>query len=443
MSNAVSKKRSSRYLASMSVKTNILANYLGAGVIALAPLLALPWYLSALGPAQFGLIGVMTLFQAVLGLLDAGMGQALVREMAVRFAVTETARLKTAALLFGFERIYWLFALLVGCLVWVFAHWIASSWLNLGTVPLSAGKIAVEGAAAIFVAQFPGSVYRSLLMGAQAQVRLNAVMLVSALLRHGCAVVAVVMWPSLETYVLCHAVAALLETLIRRHMAWKLLSVECRLVTWDAAELRPVWRTVIGLSGAALLGALTVQMDKIVLSRMATLEQFGFYTVASSVALGVLQFIHPLVQAVLPRAIQLRGAPRALRSLCLKLSWLVAILVVAGALMFKLAGHWLLTTWLNNVHAVVVIYPLLTVLLAGTALNAFYNVGYIHWLVHDRVRRVLQVNLVSFVLAVTLVPWLVLWKGSMGATFGWLVINLIGLLLSLEWLKRKPYEKNH
>lgn len=427
----------------MSLKKNVLANYLGTSVVALAPLLALPWYLSALGPAQFGLIGFMTLFQAVLGLLDAGMGQALVREMAVRFDVTHKARLKTAALLFGFERIYWLFALFVGCLVWLFAGWIASSWLNLGTLPSSAGRIAVEGAAAIFAAQLPGSVYRSLLVGAQAQVRLNAVMLAGALLRHGGAVVAVVMWPSLATYAVWHAGAALLETLARRHLAWKLLGVESSQLAWDTTELRPVWRTVIGLSGAALLGALTVQMDKIVLSRMATLEQFGFYTVAASVALGLLQFIYPLIQAVLPRAIQLRGEPAALRRLCIKLSGLIAAMVAAGAVMFILAGHWLLTIWLKNEQAVAAIYPLLMVLLAGSALNAFYNVGYIHWLVHDKVRRILQVNVVSLTLAVALVPLLVAWQGSMGATFGWLVMNLIGLLLSLEWLKRKPHEKNH
>lgn len=427
----------------MSIKRNVLANYFGAGVVALAPLLALPWYLSALGSTQFGLIGFMTLFQAVLGLLDAGMGQALVREMAIRFDVTHKARLKTAALLFGFERIYWLFALFVGGLAWLFAGWIASSWLNLGDLPASAGRIAVEGAATIFAAQFPGSVYRSLLVGAQAQVRLNAVMLVGALLRHGGAVVIMVVWPSLMAYAVWHAGAALLETLARRHLAWKLLDVESSYVAWDAGELRPIWRTVFGLSGAALLGALTVQMDKIVLSRMATLEQFGFYSVAASLALSILQFMYPLVQAILPRAIQLRGEPAALRRLYIKFSGLIAGLVAAGAVIYMLAGHWLLTIWLNNVKAVAAIYPLLTILLVGTALNTFYNVGYIHWLVHDKVRRVLQVNMVSLMLAVTLVPFLVAWQGSMGATFGWLVINLIGLLLSLEWLKCKPHEKNH
>src|ERR1035437_2462309 len=99
----------------MMLKRNILANYLGAGAVALAPILALPWYLAALGPRQFGLIGFIVMLQAVLGLLDAGMSQALVREIAVRLDSADGGRHRTAALLFDFERIYWLFAFFAGC----------------------------------------------------------------------------------------------------------------------------------------------------------------------------------------------------------------------------------------------------------------------------------------------------------------------------------------
>lgn len=426
----------------MAVRKNIIANYLGTTVTALAPVLALPWYLSALGTQQFGLIAFITLMQAVLGLLDSGLAQALVSEFAVRFDMTKKAQLKTATLLLGFERIYWLFSLLVGAVVWLFSGLIAARWLNLGDMPVSTGRIAIEGAAALFAAQFPGSVYRSLLVGAQAQVPLNAVLTVGALLKHFGAVIAVTLLPSLITYVAWHAGAALLETLARRTLAWRLLRVQASQVRCDTFELLQVWRTIAGLSGAALLGALTVQMDKIVLSRVIPLDQFGFYSVASSLAVGVLLLISPLVQAVLPRAIQLRSQPAALRHLSLKLAGLIGATVCCGALVFYFAGHWLLTLWLKNAVAVSMIYPLLAVLLVGTALNAFYNVGYVHWLVHQNIRRILQVNLLAFVLAVAVIPPLVAWRGSMGATFGWLVINLIGFLLSLEWIGRKPNEKH-
>ena len=427
----------------MTLKKNILANYLGAGTVALAPVLALPWYLAALGPKQFGLIGFIVMLQAVLGLLDAGMSQALVREIAVRLDSADREQRSTALLLFGFERLYWLFALCAGSVTLLLADTIAKHWLKLEGLPVASGREAIYGAAVIFAAQFPGSVYRSLMVGAQAQVTLNGIMLGGALLRHVGGVIVVLVWPTLPAYLVWHASIALLETLLRGRLAWRILNVKRNLVKWDINELRPIWRSVAGMSGVTLLGALTVQMDKIVLSRMVTIEQFGYYTVAATVAAGMLQLVYPLVQAVLPRAIQLRAEPVALRSLGIKLVRLIGLLVGLGALIFIAAGEWLLGAWLRNPDVVAVVYPLLAILLVGTALNAFYNIGYINWIVHEKIHRVFQVNALALVLSVALIPPLVAWQGTIGAAFGWLAINLIGFLLSLEWLKRKRDERNH
>lgn len=426
----------------MPLRRNILANYLGTGAVVLAPILALPWYLSELGPKQFGLIGFIAMLQAILGLLDAGMSQALVREVAVRFDTTDQGRNRTASLLLGFERIYWVFALWAGFVVVLLADTIAKHWLNLDGLPVTTGREAIYGAAAIFAAQFPGSIYRSLLVGGQAQVALNVIMAGGSLLRHVGGVVVVFVWPTLSAYLIWHATIALLETLTRGRWAWSVLHVKRARVKWDANELRPVWRLVAGMSGATLLGALTVQMDRIVLSRMVSIEQFGYYTIAATVALGSLQLINPLIQAVLPRAIQMRNDPVALRSLSVKLAGLIALLVGLGAIIFSTIGKWLLDVWLGNPEAVTTIYPMLAVLLAGVALNAFYNVGYVNWLAHQKVRRVFQVNAYALVLSVALIPPLVSWQGTIGAAFGWLAINLIGFVFSLGWLKRVPNERS-
>lgn len=424
------------------MRRNILANYLGTGAVVLAPVLALPWYLLELGSKQFGLIGFIAMMQAILSLLDAGMSQALVREVAVRFNSTEKGQYSTASLLFGFERIYWIFALCAGCVTALLADTMATHWLNLDGLPDESGREAIYGAAAIFAAQFPGSIYRSLLVGTQAQIALNGIMSASALFRHVGGVAVVIVWPTLSAYLIWHATIALLETLIRGRWAWSVLQVKRNQVTWDANELRPIWRLVAGMSGATLLGALTVQMDRIVLSRMVSIEQFGYYTVAATVALGSLQLINPLTQAVLPGAIQMRNDPIALRSLSVKLARLVALLVGLGAMTFIAIGKWLLDVWLRNPEAVTAIYPILAVLLVGTALNAFYNVGYVNWLAQQKTHRVLQVNAFALILSVAMIPPLVSWQGTIGAAFGWLAINLIGFVFSLGWLKWEPNERS-
>ena len=420
----------------MGLRKNILANYLGAGTIALAPILALPWYLQALGPKQFGLISFITMLQALFGILDAGTSQALVREFAVRFNAGKDGRRDAASLLFGFERLYWIFAVATGAAVLMLSNVISSHWLVLGDLPLSTGTAAVCGAGFLFAVQFPGSVYRSLLVGVQAQVSLNSVMLTAALMRHIGGVAVLQFWPTLYAYLGWQIGVGLLETLVRGKMAWRAGAVKRNLLRWEPQRLRTVWKSVASLTGATCLGALTVQMDKIILSKMVGLQQFGYYTIAAGISLGVLQLVYPIVQAVLPRAVELKNDRAGLRRLSIKLIWSIAAFVTGGGVVYALLGEILLAGWLRDATVAESIYPLLAVLLLGTAMNAFYIVGYIHWLVLEKVGRVLVVNAAALALSVAIIPPLVTRFGLVGAAFGWLAINSIGFALSLEWLKK-------
>jgi len=421
----------------MTIIRNVVANYIGTIIVAAAPILALPWYLAALGPEQFGLIGFIIMLQALLGLLDAGMSQAMVREISVRLGLGSPGQRKTADFLFGFERIYWLFGLLAALCAALLSELIGRNWLNLGDLPASLGEQAVLGAAVLFAVQFPGSIYRSMLVASQKQTSLNVILAIFSVLRHLGAVLIMLKWPLLLTYLIWHCSVGLLETLVRGHYAWKILSVKRRDVVWSSSTLKSTWALVAGMSAATWLGALTVQMDKVVLSRMAPIDQFGYYVISASLAAGVLQMIYPIIQAVLPRAVQLQNNPDALRSLNFKLLKSIALVVVAGGVGFIIGGQWLLHIWLGNPLAAEAVYPILALLLCGSALNAFYNVGYIYWVVHEKVRRILLVNAIALALSILLIPPLVLWQGTIGAAFGWVVINLIGFVLSLEWLRRE------
>lgn len=417
----------------MGLKANILANYLGMAAVALAPLLALPWYWTALGPQQFGLVGFVTMLQALMGIVDAGTSQALVREFAGRFPLLGGRR-DAALVLLGFERLYWGFAVAMAIVVLLLSKPVATHWLVLEDLPLSTGIHAICGGGALFAVQFPGSVYRSLLVGAQAQISLNTVMATGALLRHGGGVLVVHIWPSIPAYLAWHVGIGLLETLARRQLAWRTTGIDRSTLQWDFTRLRPLWRTVASLTGAAWLGALTVQIDKVILSKMVSVQQFGYYTIAASLAIGALQLVYPLIQAVMPRAIRLQNDPAGLRRFSIRLFGLFAFCVALGALLFATLGHWLLTYWIRDAAAVAVVYPVLSVLLVGTAFNALYNVGYIQWLVVEKVDRMLKVNLAALLLSIAIIPPLVLRSGIVGAAFGWLAINVIGFIVSLEWL---------
>ncbi|MDA8454600.1 oligosaccharide flippase family protein [Acidovorax sp. GBBC 3334] len=420
----------------MSLERNILANYVGTGAVALAPILALPWYLAALGPRQFGFVGFVTTLQAVLNLLDAGMGQALVREVSLRAAGEGIAKPRTATLLYGFERFYWALALLAGLGLALLAGPIARHWLHLDGASLASGHMAVFGAAAIFAAMFPGSLYRSLLVGTEHQVVLNKILFGATLLRHGGAVLAVTLWPSLATYLAWHMAAGLLETALRGRAAWAATGTRRRDARWQGDVIRQAWPAIAGLAVASGLGALTMQLDKVLLSSLIPIADFGYYVIASSAAGGMLLLTYPLMQAALPRALRLKDDPGALQRLYLRLAVAIAVIAASGMAAYTAIGPLMLRWWLKDAHAAAVVHPLLGWLLAGAILNAFYNIGYTHWLVRGKVHRIFQINLLTGALCLLVIPFMVARFGAVGATSGWLLINLVGLAASLPGLFR-------
>lgn len=416
----------------MSVRRDVIANYLGMAVTALGPMLALPWYLNALGTKQWGLVGFITTIITVLGMLDAGMGQALIREVAREKDGTSSI----ATLVIGFERLYWGLSLFAGLTVAALAKPISTNWLNLGDLPVKLGLVTIYGAALLFTVQFPGALYRSVLLGLQKHIQLNTLVTISGVLRHLGGVLLVTKWPFLEVLVCWQIIVAVCDTLARAVLSWKELNIKRSNILFCWHDIVPTIKTALGMSGAVLLGVLTVQLDKIFLSRMVSIEQFGYYAIASSLALGALQLIYPITQVALPRIVKLMNTPQLLRQFNMRLIAIFVGLTAIGAAIFFLFGEWLLLHWLRKPEVVSALYIPLCILLVGTALNAIYNVGYMNWVAKGQIKNITFVNGLSLVLSLFLIPYLVGKYGIIGASAAWTGINLIGMAVScVSWVR--------
>ena len=405
----------------------MVANYFGAGISALAPILALPWYISILGTKYWGLVSFVVVLQGILGLINAGLSQALIREISSLIMAKEIGQQKIAAILYGFERIYWGFSFCTGLLLALFANSIVTHWLKLGDIPVETGRLVIYAAAIIFVVQFPVSIYRSVLFGSGHQVKQNVIISIATVLRHAGCVLALYIHGSIVTYLAWSAFASLIETLVTAKLSWRSLQVNKAELEWDTQEMRKVFLLTIGLSVSVFLGILTLQIDKIVLSWSLPIEQLGYYAIASTVSIGLLQTFTPIVSAVLPKVVQLQGYAQDLKRLNLKLIGIMLVIVSVSALAFTIFGKVLLMLWLRDLHVVEIVFPVLALLLVGSGLNAIYSVGYINWIAAGASKKILIVNASALALSIIFLPFLVTKYQLMGAAMGWVTINIIGL----------------
>jgi O-antigen/teichoic acid export membrane protein len=414
---------------------NVGANSAGAVLNSVVPLLALPIYLHALGAEHWGLVSLVALFVSVLSILDAGLSQALVKEFSSRIINEERRLTASADLLLSYERIYAGFALLLSLMILPFSDAIATRWINLGSLPKETGTFTIWCACAMFIAQFPGSIYRTVLIARQEQVKLNKVQSGFLLLRHAGGVAIVSYAPAIQLYLIWQITCTAIETIWMSVTAWREMPGARRQSRWDAAAVGSTARFASFMVFSVLLGAATAMVDKFYISAKLPIAELGFYGIASSVAVGLLRLSYPVFTAVLPRLAELQedsGADILRLNRQLLLIVTVSLLVFFAA--YSLFGRDVLLWWLKSEVTVNAIFATLTLLLVSSALNVFYNIGYTNWVAAGKGRVILFINAASFVGALIITPTTVERFGIVGAAAAMVLMNSIGAVSSLTWI---------
>src|SRR5262249_31798207 len=128
-----------------------------------------------------------------------------------------------------------------------------------------------------------------------------------------------------------------------------------------------------GAGGINLTAIIFLQGDKLLLSFLLPLEQFGYYTIASMAAQAIAALAAPLLSAMFPRLSELvaKGDPR-LAAIYHHGCQLMSLIVLPATFVIVFFTHEALFVWLGNTPAIVEIAPVLRLLSVGTALNSLY-----------------------------------------------------------------------
>jgi O-antigen/teichoic acid export membrane protein len=416
---------------------SIFFNYFGTIAAAIGPLLALPIYLGVLGKAQWGMMSVVLTVMALLTMVDGGLSQVLMREFALRSRQQGQQSSPVRSLLASCQLLYGALALVLASVLAMSSPWIARHWIHLPADIHSQDATRLLMTSALLVAlQLVAALPRSVLLALHQHRPLNIAIAVAHLFRYGGGVLVVWSMHSLQWLLAWYAMVVLVEGAVRYRMAWRAVGARDRHTGASWPEIRQLLPGAAKMSLAVVLSGLTTQMDKLILTKMVSLDQVGIYAIASSAAMGLLSFSYPLIQAVFPTLLAGHDDRRQVRKVFL--TWLAAAVVAAALtmLLYLWLGHAVLKLWLRNEEVAAAVYPILLVLLIGTLLNVVYQVGYVGWMLEANYRMPLIISVCSVVLTIVLTPMLVRHLGIVGAAAGWLLINALGLVLSLGWFRK-------
>jgi O-antigen/teichoic acid export membrane protein len=431
---------------SLSVlKKNITANIGGSVWTGLMGLVFVPLYIYFLGIEAYGLIGIFATLLALFGLLDMGLSGTLNREMA-RLSVQDGKAREMRDLVRTLEIPYWAVGLLISVTVIVLSPFIAYHWVNAKNLSPKTVQTAIMIMGLAVAFQWPMSFYSGGLMGLQRQVLLNVINVVMATFRGLGAVL--ILWlvsPTVEAFFSWQIVVSVVNIGLIVFFLWRSLPHAAEPPRFRRELLLNIWRFAAGMTGITVLVTILMQLDKIILSRMLSLEMFGYYTLAYVVAMTLYRLIGPVFSATYPRLTNLvaLGATEELTLLYHKSAQLVSVLVLPAALVVALFSKEILLLWSQSPRTAEHTHVLVSILIMGTAFNGLMHIPYALQLASGWTRLAFVVNLVSVLLLAPLMIVLTKWYGAVGAASVWIILNGGYILFAIQIMHRRllPNEK--
>ena len=429
----------------MSLKRNVVANYVGQGWRALMSLAFVPLYIRYLGIEAYGLIGIFAILQAWLALLDLGMKPALGREMA-RFTAGARSAESIRDLLRSVEVIVLAIAAAVGAGIWLGSGWLASDWLKSRTLPTAQVAQAVAIMGVVSALRFIESIYDSTLVGLQRQVLENVVASVMATVRSvGAVAVLALVAPTIQAFFIWQGVISVVSVILLAAAVYRTLPAASRPAHFSLPALLTTWRFAAGMMVITGLALLLTQVDKILLSRLLTLEAFGYYALAGTVATALYLLSGPIGIAAYPRFTELvtLGEESRLRAVYHESAQTVTVLMGAAAVVLIILGDHVLLLWTGDARLTANVAPLVRVLALGTLLNSLMGIPYYLQLAYGWTSLTIRVNAVAVAVLVPAILWVVPAYGALGAAWVWVALNVGYLTFEIYFMHRRllPHEK--
>jgi O-antigen/teichoic acid export membrane protein len=184
---------------------------------------------------------------------------------------------------------------------------------------------------------------------------------------------------------------------------------------------------------------LVTQTDKLVLSKLLPLKEYGYFTLAVLVASGVMVVSSPVSGAIMPRMARLEAERdfSGLIRIYRQSTQLVAVISGAASVTVALFAEPLLWAWTGNRELAHQATPILVLYTIGNAVLAVAAFPYYLQYAKGDLRLHLIGNAAFVVVLIPSIIWAASQYGGRGAGYVWLATNLVTFVAWLPWVHRK------
>ncbi len=421
------------------LKRNLIASFLGKGWQALIQLLFVPYYAKLMGVEAYGLVGLFGLLITLGCLFDTGLSSFLNRELS-RLLALNSAPQVFRNLVCTIEIAYWIICSTLGGMILLLAPAITLHWLNVKLLDFHTVEYAIALMGLCFAFQLPLYMYQNGLQGLQKQVAMNVLSAFLVTLRVGGALATLIFFgASPVLFFAWQAGMSLVHTLTIRYLLWKELPKSEKRARFEMHYLLEGRKFAGKLTILTILGVLVTHLDKILLSKILPLEEFGYYSVAVSIASGLLVVTYPIFSAIFPSysyVVTLNDEER-MSKLYHQSAQIMSIFILPLMLLLAFFSFEILLLWTGSEDIAKKACFVLTFLSIGTGINGIMHIPYALQLAHDKMKLSFYQSALLLICLSGLLPPMIKWWGTPGAAALWSLGNFLILSFSGYFLHRQ------
>ncbi|MCK9187982.1 oligosaccharide flippase family protein [Acidithiobacillus sp.] len=423
-------------------KFNIIANFIGGGWTALMGLVFIPVYIKYLGIYSYGVIGIYGSLQIWFTLLDMGLSPTINREMS-RFAAGAVSKKDIHDTLKTIEVIYVIMSIMIGVSVIAGSRWLATTWLKLGPLSTDTVTHSLMIVGYIIAIRWMSTIYKSAIQGLQNQVWLNIFTSIMATIRSvGSALLLAFFFRSLELFFAFQAISYTIEMFVLYFRIHSYLPPLTNKAEIRLGLLRSAKGFIAGIGVIGIMSTILTQLDKLLLSRMVTLADFGYYALASSVAGALYILVGPISNVAYPRftALVTMGDEKTLAQEYHHFVQLLSIALMPASLILVLFSRTILMLWTGSTQLASIVGPILEILAIGNLFNGLTHVPYMAQLAFGWYRLKLAFLLIATAVAVPALFVFIPKYGIQAAAWTWLCVNLSMLLIEVPIMHSRIFQ---
>ena len=384
-------------------------------------LILTPVYVKLLGIESYGLIGFYTSWVAIIAIIDTGISATMIREIAWRSARSEEND-SIPNLVKTLEWSYWGIILFFGFISFIMAWVYGGSWFNDSSLSSETIRDALLLMSIALVAQVPSGFYASGLIGLQQQSISATILALFGTVRGvGAVVVLVSISSDIRLFFVWQIVISLFQTIAMRYFMYSKINTSSLVARFSYKMLHDVKEFAGKMVLITILGILVSQMDKMVLSRMVSMEMLGYYMLAWTVASGLMRVTTPLLQVISPYLTETvsKGDSKELERKISFSSQLMTSMIVPPTVLIILFSEPIVLLWIGDsliAASVGNVLPYITVgtLMASVAyipLSVLYSKGMLD--------EVLKINFISSLILLGCLYFAIMEYGIVGAAICW------------------------